>query len=164
MKQLTRANILIIIGLALALCFPLVRYLDKPKVEEEPKVPVIEQKAVAEQPQKKEFNTMALYNMRQNLQKMVRNGQWSGWNTEFGDSGDVKLFNEDQLEVTFNITAVTIEVIDNNIQAKCNSCIITKGGDQTVRVNTIPICSNDEVALALLNKYKAAVKEKLLGE
>lgn len=164
MNQLSRTNILVIIGVALILCFPLVRYLDKPKVEEEPKIPVVEQKAVVQQPVKKEFDQQGFYNIRQNLRKMVKNGQWSDYQTDFGDSGDVKLFNEDHLEVSFNITAVTIEVVDNNIQAKCNSCIITKGGDQTVRVNTIPICSNDEVALTLLNKYKAAVKEKLLGE
>lgn len=101
----------------------------------------------------KEFNKL-----RYELKQLAKNYHWDDWGTDFGESGDVVLEYNDA-EVTFNITAVNIEMGEKSIDAVCPSSCIRSG--KYSDLEKIEICDKSPAILTLLKKYQTAVIERM---
>ena len=101
----------------------------------------------------KEFNKL-----RYELKQLAKNYHWDDWGTDFGESGDVVLEHND-VEVTFNITAVSIEMGEKSINAVCPSSCIRFGKSSDLQ--KIEICDKSTALFTLLKKYQTAVIERM---
>lgn len=181
MKQLSRTNVLIIIGVALALCFPLVRYLDNPSPKKpKPIEEKVEAKKVTE-PEKVDtpkVERTPLQELAFGLSDFLKTSRftkdtWS-YDSSWGEDGAVILGNLDRFGIrySFNITDVVIKYTSPSVELTCKDCMqweykpVKNLATQVKASSDIDLCRgcDTQTSYALfktLEQYKAAVEQTL---